>query len=375
MEKRMACNANVTANSGRVRFPLSAFRFVAFILVAGATGGAAGLAGEIQLHADGSSSGGIVHLGDVAAVYVTDETQRDALRAIELFPAPAAGSSRSVRAREIQDLLVLRGVNLGEHRLSGASQVDINVAAVTGTNGGTGLLKAVTSQMEHQAGDAVRAAIAQYVAAQTNTDDFYDVNVTLDDAQIRVLSSVGYKLVVSGGAQPWTGSQRFTIGITVKKVQSFVLDAVVRPTPTAVVAVHSIARGAVVQDDDIKLQHVRASADSADVYDRLVAVVGQETTRPISAGQFVDRDSIRSPVYVRKGDAVTVYARSAGLRVRTTARAGDDGSLGDLIKVESMLNRQTLFARVIGPQEVEIYARAPDTGANTRPQQPVRKAQ
>ncbi len=315
-----------------------------------------------------------MRLGDVADVYVTDEAQRDALRAIELFPAPSAGSGRTVRAREIQDLLVLRGVNLGEHRLSGASQVQINSPAVAAAKDSPGLLKAVTASMERQSVEAVRTAISEYVTTQTGTDNFYDVEVTLDDAQIRALAAASNKLSIKGGSEPWTGSQQFTITVAGKKVQNISVDAVVRPTPTVVVAVHSIARGEVVQDDDVKLQHIRPSGDSADAFDRVVAVVGQETTRAIGAGQLVERDSIRSPVYVRKGDAVTVYARSAGLRVRTTARATDDGSLGELIKVESMLSRQTLFARVIGPQEVEIYARAPDTGTNNRAVQPVRQA-
>jgi len=362
-----------TRPSARPGFPLSAFRFGALLLMAGIMGVVSARGGEIQLHAEAAASGGIVRLGDVADVYVTDETQRDALRAIELFPVPAAGSGRTVRAREIQDLLVLRGVNLGEHRLSGASQVQINIASAAAKDA-AGLLKVVTPLMERQGVETVRTAISEHVATQSHTENFYDIEFTLEDAQIRTLAAAGGKCSVSGGSEPWTGTQRFTIGVAGKKVQSFTLDVVVRPTPTVVVAVHSIARGTVVQDDDVKMQHLRPAGDSADAFDRVVAVIGQETTRTIGAGQLVDRDSIRSPAYVRKGDAVTVYARSAGLRVRTTARATDDGSLGELIKVESMLNRQTFFARVIGPQEVEIYARSPDTGANTRAVQQVRQA-
>ena len=51
------------------------------------------------------------------------------------------------------------------------------------------------------------------------------------------------------------------------------------------------------------------------------------------------RTSIRRPVVVRRGDAVTLYARSAGLRVRTTVRAREDGGVGDLITVESLDDR------------------------------------
>ena len=69
-------------------------------------------------------------------------------------------------------------------------------------------------------------------------------------------------------------------------------------------------------------------------------------------------DALRTPALVRRGDVVTVYARSAGIRVRTAARARDDGSQGDLVSVESLLDRSTFFARVSGIREVEVYARS-----------------
>ena len=105
--------------------------------------------------------------------------------------------------------------------------------------------------------------------------------------------------------------------------------------------------------------------------------MGRETTRAIGPGQSIDDGSLRQPLLVRKGDAVTVYTRSPGLQVRTTGRAREDGSRGELISIESMLNRQTFLARVTGSQEVEIYARPADTGAAAaagwnRPAQPVR---
>ena len=56
---------------------------------------------------------------------------------------------------------------------------------------------------------------------------------------------------------------------------------------------------------------------------------------------------------------MTVYARSPGIRVRTVGRVRDNGSLGDLVAVESLLDRRTYFARVSNVREVEVYARAP----------------
>jgi len=53
---------------------------------------------------------------------------------------------------------------------------------------------------------------------------------------------------------------------------------------------------------------------------------------------------------------VTVYAQSAGIRVRTTARARDDGGLGDLVTMETMQDRKPYQARVCGMRETEVLA-------------------
>jgi flagella basal body P-ring formation protein FlgA len=73
---------------------------------------------------------------------------------------------------------------------------------------------------------------------------------------------------------------------------------------------------------------------------------------------------------VQQNDVVTVYARAAGVQVRTQARARDAGSLGDLIAVESISDRKTYFARVSGIQEVEVDAHG--TGAESREANSVR---
>ena len=63
------------------------------------------------------------------------------------------------------------------------------------------------------------------------------------------------------------------------------------------------------------------------------------------------------PLAVHHGDVVTVYAQSGAVRIRTNARARDEGSVGELVAVESLLNRSTYYARVSGIREVEVYAR------------------
>ena len=82
-------------------------------------------AAEIRLRPQCAASGPLVKLSDVAEIVTADKHKADALAAVELFPTPAAPQQRFVRIRELQDLLLLRGVNLVEHQFSGPSQVTV----------------------------------------------------------------------------------------------------------------------------------------------------------------------------------------------------------------------------------------------------------
>ena len=84
--------------------------------------------------------------------------------------------------------------------------------------------------------------------------------------------------------------------------------------------------------------------------------VGMETTRTIAAGQVLTADALRPPLLVKRGDAVTVYARSHGIVVRVTGRALESGCRGSMIAVESLDSRQRFLARVTGVQQVAVEA-------------------
>jgi flagella basal body P-ring formation protein FlgA len=243
---------------------------------------------EIRLRAQCDCDGPVVTLGDVAEVIATDSGQGDTLSAIELFPAPGGSRQIYARPREIQDALILRGINLTEHRFSGSNQV-----AISGK------------------GDSAK-----------------------NEANAQALLAANQKKTVKAKSL-----------VNVPTSQSEV-----------VVAVHSISRGSVVRESDVELQNYVSRDPVNDAYATLSDVIGKETTKSIPVGKPLQRDALRDLLYVHKGDVVTVFARSSGICVRTTARARDDGSLGDLIAVESMQDRGAYMVRVSGAREVEVFA-------------------
>ena len=316
-----------------------------------------GRAAEFRLRAECRSPGALVRLGDVAEVFAADRRQADALAAIELFPVPPPPQQRFVRLREIQDLLLLRGVNLAEHRFSGSSQV-----AILGGGGPARSEpeRALSPSAVRKAHRRIRDALVQYLQEHVSADRPWNVEVELSKSQAHLVSGTVRSISIAGGSAPWTGTQRFEVVVASPDgpVQ-FSLDAQVAVPPPVVVTVSSLPRGVVVRAADVELRDPAPRDGQFEAFYAIDEVVGKETTRAIPKGKVLQRESVRSPLLVQRGEVVTVYARSPGIRVETKARARQHGGLGDLVAVESLLDRKTYFARVSAVREVEVYARSP----------------
>lgn len=322
-------------------------------------------AAEISLHAECRSDGGLILLKDVADVLGGDPGEVQKLGEIDLFPAPPAGDRRRLRAREIQDILASRGVNLREHRFSGASQVTLIGTLEARPSRSQPSPKPVQFLSPRQANDAVRQALLAYLQQQAAGRDDWDVKFTLTPDQVQALAAAPGTLTVSGGSEPWTGPQQFTLSVTVEGQEHTVpLRVEITLPPTVVVAARTLPRGTLIQAADVRLQPGVAAQGNVRVFLSVEEVVGKEVARGVVEGQILDEQWVRRPLLVHKGEVVTVYARAAGIQIRTTARSRDEGSRGELVTVETLADHKTFFARVTGPQEVDVYAHAAGVAAD-----------
>ncbi|NLX95093.1 MAG: flagellar basal body P-ring formation protein FlgA [Rhodopirellula sp.] len=326
----------------------------AVLAIAAACGLPAGAA-EIQIRGECRPSGAVVTLGDCATISAAAPTEETALASVELLPAPPVGQTRPLRAREIQDLLLLRGIDLRAHRFSGFSQLTVHGPTAIAEPGAIEPLAAAAARrIERQ----VQQAVLAYLEQTAGADQSREVQVSVTDELARRIQDAGGITVVHGGAPPWSGMQRLQIALDGENASDGIaLDVQVRAIPATVVTTRSLPRGAVITAADVALRRDDSGRAAADCFHAAEQVIGSETTQAIGEATAIDRRMVRAPQLVRRGEIVTVYARSGGIRVRTTARARDDGSLDELIGVETLADRKTFFARVSGIRELEIYAR------------------
>ena len=340
------------------RWPVCRWLAAAIVVAAAAWFAATTVqAAELRLRVQCTATGAVVQLGDVAEIFSADHGQAQRLAAIELFAAPLPPQQRFLRLRELQDLLLLRGVNLAEHTFSGSSQVTVQ---------GRAAVARVERPPQDLTPTAVRKiqqrlceAVVQYLKQHAAADQAWIVEAELSEEEARLVADAGRSLTITGGKAPWTGAQRFVISVASPKgPEQFALDAQVSLPAMAVVTARALSRGGVIRAGDVELVAVGGDQGDGDFH-TLAEVMGKEATRAIQAGKALTHDLIHAPFLVRRGEVVTVYARAAGIRIRTMARARDDGGDGELVAVESLTDRSTFFARVSGIREVEVYARAP----------------
>jgi len=313
-------------------------------------------AAELRLRTHCNPTGPVVTLGDVAEIVSADARQTASLAATELFPAPSATEQRIVRVREIQDLLLLRGMNLTEHQFSGSSEVTIQTSVARPQVAASS--KPVQAAETQRIKRRVCEALVKYLSEHATSPQTWSVDFSLTEAQARSLADLVRPINFAGGCLPWTGSQRFDLSIEGAKEPTHVtLDANVRIIAPVVVALRPLARGAVIREGDVELQHLAAAEKITGALHTVEEAIGHELVRALPTGSAVSSDSLRPPLVVHRGEVLTVYAQSGGIRIRTNARSRDEGSVGELVAVESLLNRSTYYARVCGIREVEVYAR------------------
>ena|GEM_PF-1649404 len=371
-------------------------------------------AAEIRLKSSPIFADSLVLLSDIADILPTGNEDVGQLGQWVLFPAPAEGTERTLEQWEVRSMLSQLGVNMLHHFVSGASKIQIiGASGFVGLNpagttpAGIGLLDSLgpnaqfvvqanylaptpnagnesqntealrqhSSQLQTTISDAMALEIGGQLESQiadalnvylnyTNQiDRSWDISLKLTPDQIRAFATSGQIADIAGGHLPFTGQQQFTIRM--QNGFSVPVNAVVALSTEIVVVRRALPRGYIIRESDVMLQ----KADKIRGEDFIVdsrSVVGMETVKAVREFTPLKQSDIRQPLWVRKGEIVTVKAVNGGITVRTEATAMQDGVAGDTITVAKIDLTQkrgrkeetvSYLARVCAPKTVEVFVK------------------
>jgi flagella basal body P-ring formation protein FlgA len=337
---------------------------------------------DVTLHERVAPEASVVRLADVADVTAADRQAARQLESLPLMPAPAPGTERVLRTREIADMLAAQGVELGDIRFGGADRVAIDgggrnavptskasrrIGAPLNRHAAilAGATEVVAPPIDETRAKELRQRltniIANYVGAKTGKVEAWRIECDVTNRELRQLDRAMSAPVCSGGREPWVGRQRFLLSFSSAdgQVQLAVFADISPPPQPTVVALRAIARGDVIRAADIELATIEVNSKSTGqraTFDSVEKLIGMEASQAIRVGEAILVGQVRSPIMVRRGDVITVISQGGGIRVRTSAKALSDGARGDLVQVESLGSREKFDVRIVGPREAAVFA-------------------
>jgi flagella basal body P-ring formation protein FlgA len=118
--------------------------------------------------------------------------------------------------------------------------------------------------------------------------------------------------------------------------------------------VRRIARGEVIEPEDVTLERVKATRLPSRLATRLDDVLGYETRRELKVGRGIPMTSLKKPPLISKGARVTLVVSRGTLRITTAGKANEDGYRDNLVAVTNMQTRKTVYGRVVEANTVEV---------------------
>jgi flagella basal body P-ring formation protein FlgA len=126
---------------------------------------------------------------------------------------------------------------------------------------------------------------------------------------------------------------------------------------TVVKAVADLQRGQILTTADVETTQFWQTSAMRRPVGEAADIVGQAISRNVRKGDVIAAADVASPTVVRRGQLVTVRVVSGSLVLRSVLRAREDGAVGQLIRLTNEKTRQTVDARVTGPQEAVLIVR------------------
>ena len=328
--------------------------FVA-LLIAGAP---SALGANVMLRVKSNHQGTMIRLGDIADISAASTSELKNLATTVLLPAPAPGTHQFLHRSQVRDLLAARGVDLGAISMSGVAVVELGQAKPP-AEVGVGEKSSVALPTREEVESSLQASIKQHLNRQTGHPR-WRVETPLDAAAYLRLAKLGLELTVSGGRRPWTGRQYFKFVGSQADREMTVVATVTKIQPVVTV-LRNIERGELIRTTDVEIRQHEGNLSSSAVAS-LAEAIGMEARRSIKAGSMILKNHLKAPLLVERGETVTVFARTAGITVRTFAVAREDGAQGELVQVETLAGKERFAARVSGRRQLEVLATGATVG-------------
>lgn len=115
-----------------------------------------------------------------------------------------------------------------------------------------------------------------------------------------------------------------------------------------------LSRGETIEPHDIVLTRMRAKAVGPNAILDPDALIGMSAKTALLQGRPVTASTIEPPLFVKKGDMVTVSLNIRNLTLTARTRALQNGGEGDVIRVQNLESNRSFDVKIIAPSTATI---------------------
>ncbi|WP_416308145.1 flagellar basal body P-ring formation chaperone FlgA [Neptunicella sp. SCSIO 80796] len=125
----------------------------------------------------------------------------------------------------------------------------------------------------------------------------------------------------------------------------------VSETQQVVIAANALSPGAVLTAEDITVTKMDKSLLRSSTFADINDIIGARAKRRLTSGQPVTPNQL---CFICKGDEITIIAQGAGIQVKATGVAQQDGNIGEQIQVKNDRTMRMVNALVENVSEVIV---------------------
>ena len=199
--------------------------------------------------------------------------------------------------------------------------------------------------------------------------DADDVRITWNDHDAERLSVSALTTRYEVSPRSSTGLGRVPVQVVRyendRPADRFTVAATVERRVRAVVTRETLRPGDRIAPGDVEVRRVYLDQMPESPLEEVELVEGRVAASRVVEGGVLFPDDIRSRVLVERGELVTVRAIAGNVVVRTVARATEDGSLDQRIRLRHDQSRETFTAVVTGRRSCVIRVEGSNASGNS----------
>jgi len=208
--------------------------------------------------------------------------------------------------------------------------------------------------LEPQPLGAIYDSVHDYLATRYQTEPDTEFSVGRIDSRLRLTKCEHPLQVDPHRGSRLLGNSTLAVSCEAKESWKIYVPVQIRSYREVLVARRALPRGSYLGESDLQLMRYEISRLHRGYFTQIGELQNMVTRRTLRRGQVLTPHSVSPPRLVRRGDAITILAKSGNLLIRVKGRALMDGQKGDSIKVRNTRSKREIQATVVAPGTVRV---------------------